>query len=218
MLSSVLHVTILGGFRWYPVTEKYIFWFLIWGGGGWENRRESRLVGWTELDWIVWENCCPVPPLFECIYVCVCLYVNPSHCLKCKFALIIRSFSSAFYGVLFCSFRSLSSFFFIKLCGYCWVFLWYFGVFFWSFSVSLVISGGIIWWHVCVGVVFMSWLMGFKFPPKVTIHPSSPSSSLTKLKMEKFSLFSFYTVRSNMAFSFVVFFCVSAGPVCYPLM
>lgn len=139
--------------------------------------------------------------------MCVCLYVNPSHCLKCKFALIIRSFSSEFYGVLFCSFRSPSSFFFIKLCGYCWVFLWYFGVFFWSFSVSLVISGGIIWWHVCVGVVFMSWLMGFKFPPKVTIHPSSPSSSLTKLKMEKFSLFFLYTVRSNMAFSFVVVLC-----------
>lgn len=130
MLSSVLHVTILGGFRWYPVTEKYMFWFLIWGV---VDGRIGESLGWlVELNWIELFGKIVVLCLCSsvCIYVCVCLYVNPSHCLKCKFALIIRSFSSAFYGVLFCSFRSPSSFFFIKLCGYCWVFLWYFGVFF----------------------------------------------------------------------------------------
>lgn len=73
MLSSVLHVTILGGFRWYPVTEKYMFGFLF---GGVVDGRIGESLGWlVELNWIELFGkivvLCLCSSVYMCVFVCM---------------------------------------------------------------------------------------------------------------------------------------------------
>lgn len=112
MLSSVLHVTILGGFRWYPVTEKYIFWFLI--GEVVVDGRIRESLGWlVELNWIELFGKIVVLCLCSSVYMCVCLFVCES--ISLSEVQICFNYSKLFFSILWRFILFVSFAFFVLL-------------------------------------------------------------------------------------------------------